>query len=252
MPKRPAEIFDEEGRRAGAKSAYAQRFTELREASRALGYSVSERLTWVTKFVGEDQSLWNEATERAYANRLAALVCPIPENILGGIQLPPAITAIDLRVIQKTLRDILRSAVESPIGKPIPIPTEGLTMSLVRVTDKGKKPARWAVTYGSSSPAIAVIRLVADLVLTAGDRLIACRHCGNPIVAVKKQLFCNPYEAQRYRNERRGSRRDDQALEGHHDEKRPTGPQRRQPWRDVAERVKGASASDLTAAGKCK
>jgi len=73
-------------------------------------------------------------------------------------------------------------------------------MALIRASEKGNKPAAWGVTYGSKTAVSAVVRKIADLVLTAGDRLIACHYCGNPIVSVKKQLFCNAFEAQKHRN----------------------------------------------------
>lgn len=204
---RQADVYDEDGKRVSATSAYAQRFGDLVDASRTVGHTPASQLAWVTKFIAEDPSRWNERTERSHANCLTVLATAIiPEFVHGGFRLPPTLDSEEVREIHQLLKNTLTAAVDASVGVPIVIPTEGLTMALVRASEKGKKPAIWGVTYGGRADT-AVVRSVVDLIRSpAGDRLIACKYCGNPIVSVKKQLFCNPFEAQKDRNSKRKPR----------------------------------------------
>jgi hypothetical protein len=204
MTKTRSEAFDEQGRRVSAKSAYAHRIAELHDAHHAIGDTNASHLAWVVKFAGEDSHLWNAATERAYGNCITALARGgFPDFLVGGIRLPPPLESREVHAIHQAVKEMLKAAVQAKVGQLVPIPTVGLTMALVRVTEKGKKPAQWGVSYGSETASTAVLKRVADLVLAAGDRLVACKYCGGPIVSVKKQLFCNPFEAQKFRNDKR-------------------------------------------------
>jgi hypothetical protein len=204
MIKTRTEAFDEQGRRVSAKSAYAQRIAELHDAHHAIGDTNASHLAWVVKFVGEDPHLWNAGTERTHGNCLDVLARGgFPDVFVGGIRLPPPLEAREVHAVHQAVKEMLNAAVQARVGQLVPIPTEGLTMALVRVTEKGAKPAQWGVSYGSETASTAVLKRVADLVLAAGDRLIACKYCGGPMVSVKKQLFCNPFEAQKFRNDKR-------------------------------------------------
>ena len=209
MTKSRRAIYDENARRVAATSPYGKRFSELVEASRAVGATEAQQLAWVTRFVGEDPNLWNSATERSHANCLTVLAggMTFPEFFLGGIPLPQPLDLSEIRVIHQSVRELLRKAVNADVVEMIEIPMQGVSRYLYRQTKPGKKPAIWHTRYRSQTPVAAVLQTVANLVCEAGDRLIACQSCGNPIVSVKKQLFCNPSEAQKVRNDRREQRR---------------------------------------------
>jgi hypothetical protein len=204
MRNTPTEIIDERNRKVAPTSAYGRRFLELFTASRVVGDTAGSRLAWVTKFIAENPDQWNDATIAAHANCLQALSGQaMPSNLLGGIKLPPPLAADDVRETHRLLLQTLKAAVGAEFLEKVPINMEGLSVALVRVTQKGQKPAGWSLTYSSTTPSTAVMRAVLDLVMTAGDRLVACRLCGNPIYAVKKQQFCNAVEAQTFRNAKR-------------------------------------------------
>src|SRR5687767_9837233 len=138
MNKSGPDIFDESRRRVSPTSAYAQRFTELIDASRTVGFTHPRQLLWVTQFIGEDPNLWNGATERSHANCLAVLAThPIPETMRGGIRLPAPIASDDVRHIHQSLKDTLKKAVAADVFEPIPISMDGVSVSLVRATGKG-------------------------------------------------------------------------------------------------------------------
>jgi hypothetical protein len=87
----------------------------------------------------------------------------------------------------------------------VEIPTEGQTEALIRLTPAGKKPAMFVTSRGQASARTAIFQAVKDLILRAGDRLIACLapRCGAPFIAIRKQEYCSPRCAQRVRNEKR-------------------------------------------------
>jgi hypothetical protein len=200
-------IFDERVRPVGPDSVYARRFTDLKIASQQVGASSLSRLAWVVRFVGEKPETWHSATPAAHGDCLHALAGhAIPPNMVGGISLPAPMDAADVDAIHREVKAFLVAAVGHAVLEPVPIRSDGLQVGLVRLSEIRARPAVWSLVYSAAAPAVAVLHAVKDLVLQAGDRLVACRYCGEPVLAVKKRAFCNEHCAQRFRNEKRPAR----------------------------------------------
>lgn len=203
-------FVDDRGRRVSADSEYGRRLTDLLGASAAIGNSNETRLTWATKFVNDDLKRWHSATTASYGDCLLALGgFALPQNFLGGIELPQPLAATDVAAIHGELSRILQDAVTRPVGEPTWFDGSGLQSGLVRMSARSVKPAVWGSMVRSTSVKVAVLQAVKDLILTAGDRLIACRwaSCGKPFVAVRKQQFCDARCAQTFRNDKKAQAR---------------------------------------------
>lgn len=184
------------------------RLEELKAATRAIGDTAAERLAWVLRFIGEEPGAWHPAVRLAQGDCLYALARPIPDNFYPE-NVPDPLPAGEVEALHRDVRAMLRDLLGSAPTRwhQVSIPTAGQTESLVRLTRAGEKPAAFTVSYGHATVRTAVFQAVKDLVLQAGDRLIACPVCGAPFIAVRKQMFCGPRCAQRVRNERRDAKR---------------------------------------------
>src|SRR5262245_24081740 len=190
MPaKRTITIYDEQGRRVAADSPYARRFAEIAAASRQVGNTAEDHLTWLIRFASDDPATWHPATRTAYGDGVLALTgFAVPSNCLGGIPLPSPLSAEDVGEVHRVLSRFLRDAVNGEALTPLVVPGY-VKVGLVRLTRAGEKPARWGTSYRYQSP-LGILHVLRDLILRHGDRLVACRQCETPFLAVKKQQFC--------------------------------------------------------------
>jgi hypothetical protein len=160
--------------------------------------------------VREDPGTWPSHTRAAHGDCLIALARPFPQFLKGGVELPEPLTSEQVDALHGELRTFLRTWVsDQPPGNArlmVAIPTQGLTEHLVRLTDVGVRPVQSTVIYGHEHVQTAIFQAVKNLILQAGDRLLACPVCRGPFVAVRKQRFCTPQCAQRERNERKAAR----------------------------------------------
>jgi hypothetical protein len=192
------------------RQAVRTRLEDLKLATRTIGDTTAARLAWVIRFIGEDPAAWHPAVATAHGDCLQALARGgIPDNLMGGVELPEVLTPGDVAGLHAELRATVRDLLsKNPLGaNKVTIPTEGDSESLVRLTQAGKKPALFASGHGHTSARTAVFQGVKDLIVQAGDRLIACPACGKPFIALRKQEYCSTSCAQRARNERREANR---------------------------------------------
>lgn len=191
-------VFDEKGKAVSPTSAYGQRLASLLAASREIGDTARSRLSWIVQFIT------GEPTRPMAGDCLLALIgYGLPPNIKGGVLLPPPLKPAQVEAIHRKLKYLIQDAVRNPPGEPVWSSGDGLDIGLVRVSSESVKPAAWGLTYRSATLTVAAVRAVTDLIFRAGDRLIACRWCKEPLVAIKKQQFCNANEAQQFRNDKR-------------------------------------------------
>jgi hypothetical protein len=192
-----------------ASDAYAARLADLKTASRAIGDTYAARLAWVIRFIGENPETWHPAVAVAHGDCLHAIgLGGFPPSLVGDIDLPDPLTAEEVADLHRELCAMLRDLLgKNPDrgGQLVMIPTEGQTEGLIRLTLAGKKPAMYAVSRGQTTARTAIFQAIKDLILRAGDRLIACLApgCGAPFIAIRKQEYCSPRCAQRVRNQKR-------------------------------------------------
>ena len=205
-------VYDDAGRAVAATSDYAKRFNDLKLASAHIGASAPSQLRWAVSFVNEDPAQWHSAIASAHGDCLLALGGTyIAEFMYGGIKLPPSLSREEVAATHRAIKDMLYAAVQSaPPGTNggesagiVWLQSEGIEFGLVRASAVSAKPAIWATTYRSTSITTAVLHRVKDLVLSVGDRLVACKWCKHPFIAVKKQEFCDATCAQTARNDRK-------------------------------------------------
>jgi hypothetical protein len=176
-------------------------------ASRDIGDTASARLAWVVRFVRENPATWHSATRTANGDRLVAFgKRGFPESLIGGVDLPPPLSAPDIDAIHHEIGTFLRAIVTCAPGQVVSWSIEGSTAGLVRSTAVGAKPAIFASAFGHKDARTAIMQHVRDLVLQAGERLLACPQCRAPFIAIRKQIFCTPECAQRARNARKPPR----------------------------------------------
>lgn len=200
---------------------YLRRVRALKAASAEVGYRGEDRLEWAVKFSQEDPAAWDQKLLRARGDALLALARPVSQNLVGGPTMPPPLKGRQVHRLHAALKDLLEQVVtagrtgEKP--PPVRVPATGFQMSIVRFSAEGTKPADFAVSYSHSSPMSAVLLAVASLVVgTPGRRLIACGWCRKPLLATRKRQFCDDNCAQKMRNDRKASRREDDPLSDPH------------------------------------
>lgn len=166
------------------------RLEDLRAAAKIIGDTRSARLAWLVRFVNEDPQTWHSTRKAEHGDCLHALAGHVGIRI---DDLPAPLTARQVVSIHRGLRSTLRALLGSaPEGAfMVKIPCRGLTMALVRATAAGVRPAKFAPTYGDSVPRTAIFRAMVDLVLSSGERLLACPSCGNPFLATGRKKYCS-------------------------------------------------------------
>jgi hypothetical protein len=182
------------------------RLADLKVAAKTIGDTYAARLAWVVRFVVGDPASWHSAISASHGDCLVVL----GRHGVGDLEnLPPPLAPQEVAVLHAELRTLLRSLVGAGGARAfmVPIRTEGGSKAIVRLTGVGVRPALFALSYGHQDARSAILHTVADLVVQAGERLIACPVCSGPFVAVRKQRFCSPRCAQRVRNERKAARR---------------------------------------------
>jgi hypothetical protein len=184
------------------------RLAELKAATRAIGSTPTSRLAWVVKFINDDPTQWHPAVRTAYGDCLYAVASSGSFGVLASAdpdELPDTMPGEEVEAVHRDLRATLRDLVgKNPTrAQMVDIPTEGTTVGLIRLTAAGVKPAMFATSHGHKYARVAIFQAAKDLILQAGERLIACPICGAPFLYNRKQLFCGIRCAQKARNDRR-------------------------------------------------
>lgn len=193
-------------------STASMRLADLKLATKHIGDTPAARLTWVVRFVREDPAQWHPAVavRTAHGDCLLALARGgFPENLMGGIALPAALTPGEVDALHGELCALLHDFFnKNPTGiYKVELPIEGKSESLWRLTAAGHTPAQFATSASHASPRTAVLQAVKTLILQAGARIIRCPACETPFLKLRKQLFCTAQCAQRARNKRREDQR---------------------------------------------
>lgn len=200
-------VFDENGRPAGP--AYRERLADLKTASVQVGDSDRARLAWVVTFAREDPRAWHSSAVAQFGDGLLALEHPFPESLCGGVRLPPRIPAAEVREIHEKIASLLQRLVTARVMEYVEIPTQGLTIFMVRITAVGAKNAVFAQALSAKRLDVLLLNRIRDLLFRAGGRVIACGLCGRPIFAVRKQMYCDSNTCgQKARNVRKATRRE--------------------------------------------
>jgi len=190
-----------------------KRHADLMAASRHLGESDASKLAWVVRFANEDASLWHSAERATRGDCLLVLAGPgrVAPNQISP--LPKPLDEDSVATIHAELKHLLRDVVQGPANTTVSFKSGGHDVAITRATDEGVKPAIWGWSYTGNVQAV-VLRVVADLILRAGDRLVACKFkgCRNPIVAHRKQEYCDATCSQLARTAKKAQRR----KGGHH------------------------------------
>lgn len=194
-------VWNEEG--LPADPAYAQRLADLKVAAQDVGATPASRLKWLVEFAQQDPATWQSSTRAAHGNSILALTgFYMPAFLHGGVTLPAPIPAEDIDEVHRELSQMLRAIVNGRAGETVFLPNEVVRTGIMRATERSKKPAIWASVHQYASP-LGVLHVLKDLILTAGERLVACKRCGTPFIAIKKQEFCTLDCSQAERNIRK-------------------------------------------------
>jgi hypothetical protein len=187
-------------------STDAARLADLKAARRAIGDTHASRLAWVVRFVAENPATWHPAVRVAHGDCLHMVAL---HGVVSEEKAPDPMAPDDVEALHHDLRAKLRDLLgKNPTRtQMVDIPTEGQTEVLIRLTHAGAKPAMFATSRGQVSLRTAVFQAVKDLILQAGERLIACPSCGTPFLYNRKQMFCKVTCAQKVRNDRRDAKR---------------------------------------------
>jgi hypothetical protein len=164
----------------------------IRVAGQQIDAVPGGRLAWLLGFIREDPARWQPGDREAHGNRLLAfLYTPMPPNLLrlGDHNLEPLASADAVETFRAEIRDWLRQVVSVPAGVGVPLTTEGLTMSIIRATAPGVKPAIFTESYGGPRRTM-LFQAIHALIRKSDGRLIGCQECGEPILALRKRLFC--------------------------------------------------------------
>jgi hypothetical protein len=180
----------------------------LRVAGQQIDARPGGRLAWLLEFVREDPARWQPADREAHGNRLLAFIyTPMPPNLLRRVELIEPLAPGDaVETLQAELRDWLRQLVSAPFGTRVPVPREDLEEVMIRMTAPGEKPSIFALSWGGPRRTM-LFQAVKLLILRSEDPLIACHTCGEPILALRKRLFCDNRCLQKWHDREKAKQR---------------------------------------------
>jgi hypothetical protein len=187
------------------------RLADLTVAVRTVGDTSAARLEWVVNFSREEPRLWHSAERAARGDCLVALANHWTVNQVaeadGSVPAPLSPSAVD--ALHATIRQTLHALVRQAPGQPVMFSTQGVAEGLVRTTAVGKSPAEFVSTYGHRDVETALLHVIKDLVLRAGDRLLACPapDCQEAFIKIHKTKFCSKDCGQRSRNTKKAKLR---------------------------------------------
>jgi hypothetical protein len=190
----------------GARPQLAEHpeFPKLMAAWRdRLGQTPADRLEWVLAFLKKDLSrlLPGERAALGWDLRVTAVFSlRMGLGSRGGLRssLQPMSDEV-LAEYQREVREGLRQLL-SPDAIPWRLPA-------APALSRTQRSSGFEYLFLGDERA-GVLGAIANLVLEAGDRLRACRECGDPFVAREnRQHYCTPACSQRTRNRRRQPRR---------------------------------------------
>jgi hypothetical protein len=202
----PGRALVERARKEAEQPAYAHRLACMKAASRKIGATAASKLAWLVRFSAEDPSSWHPGERAEAGDCLLALARGrFPENLIGGVELPDPLPPGDVDDVHRHVHALLHKVVNAAAGEMVPVVTvESLEIGLVRLTFVGAKPAAWGVTSWAPSIRDATLHAVKDLIVQAGDRLIACRACTSPLIGDGKRTHCRDSACgQKARNDRK-------------------------------------------------
>jgi hypothetical protein len=179
----------------------ARREREILERVRLAGEELDQvaggRLGYLVAFVHEDPARWFPEQAALHHYRLMACATEVfVEGELLSLGSDPLRwrawgTVARVRRVHRTLRAWFQGLVTTPGRlRSVAVPTIGLKMQLFRMTGPGVKPARFVIAR--TGPLETVLLQRAAEWIRQTDRLVACRECGMPCLALRKRLFCSP------------------------------------------------------------
>ncbi len=183
---------------------------QLDLAKKRMGSSPLELLRWVADFASLDLDVRRPEERQAIGYDLRALpfVLTLPTR-----RAPKALAArgqahhqeaigpmpeATLRAIHRGVAEGLRNlfakqAWELPERKTY----------LYRCSADGAPRTRFGIRWQAEGEKEAILSAVVELILSAGEKLRACRECGRVFVANRKQRYCTAAHAQKDRNDRK-------------------------------------------------
>jgi hypothetical protein len=165
------------------------------------------RLGWLVAFLREDPKTWlpEHAVLHGYRLNILAHMYELegyPSRVMIEIERPAERPSewetpwepARVRRFHHRLRTWMRTLVSEVSGGGVhvwvPVPMRGLTLSVARVTPPRHKPATFVLRYHGPQETILFYKLTEWI--RATDRLVACRQCGEPCLALRKRVFCSP------------------------------------------------------------
>jgi hypothetical protein len=184
----------------------------VRTARRQLEARADGPLGWLVDFVRSEPEQWVPGNSEAHGHCLLALVYgPMSDNLIAFPYPIQAITPAEVVALHGELRASLMRLVNAP--GMMDVPSAERRETLVRVSERNAKPAAFTIMPRGANRKVPIrtplFQAVKELIL-ATDRLIACRHCGRPHLALRKRLFCEHRCLQAWydaRRPRKGGRR---------------------------------------------
>jgi hypothetical protein len=177
---------------------------QIRRAAEQMSKRRGGQLWWLTRFIREDSADWRDGEAADHGLRLLAIAYPatlVPSLTVIGDRHFEALARTDVEELHAALRDFLRKLVSAPAGKEVLVPTDELQEWLMRangpvakslVQSKEAPPPRaiWGVIRKASFRTT-LFQAVKQLVLAPeGERLVACKGCGEPTLALRRRRFC--------------------------------------------------------------
>ncbi len=167
-----------------------------------MGQTRAERLRWVvSEFAAKDLDALRPEEVTALGYDLRQLLSPG----WGVTRKVGPLPADQVRTIQREVVKGLRILTEERRGSE---PEEWILPSgeermRARISPDGTGRSREYAIRSRGDETTVIVRGIVYLILTEGKNLRACRQCGTPLVAVKRQDYCSSACSQRARDQRK-------------------------------------------------
>lgn len=176
----------------------------IRTAGRQIDAEPGGRLGWLLRFVREDPSRWLHGNREAHGHRLLAMMygTTLLDSLVAFERPVSPVAPADVDAMHAQLGAFFRALVSEDWPRVL-VPTDGLEEHIVRATAPGEKPAIFGLMRRGPLPTM-VLQAAKTLVTEGGgNRLLACKECGGPFLALRKRLFCSQPCLQKYYDARR-------------------------------------------------
>jgi hypothetical protein len=167
--------------------------SDIRRAAQQIDQKRGGALAWLTEFVRQAPKTWLDGEAAAHGLRLLAIANPatLAPNVVRLARDMAPLGREEVEAMHRELREFLTRAVSAPAGEAITVPGDDGREALVRATAPGVKPAIYGTTRGGSVRTMLFEQVKRMILQPDGARLVACKQCEQPTLALRRRLFCS-------------------------------------------------------------